>query len=102
MPQSLLCGYSLFITLPLLTLLPIIVYGWDTKLFGILLSAFFSGVIIEDFFWFVVNPVVKLSEWRTSFTDYYPWIKINKIKIIPVGYLFSILVAVLSWLLLWR
>jgi len=46
-------GYHFFlfvIMLPLFFTLPLVIYGWDTKLFGILASAYFSGLVIEDFF----------------------------------------------------
>ena len=82
--------------LPLLFALPLVVYGWNFKLFGILVSAYFSGMVLEDFMWYVINPVVKFKEFFTSFSDYYPWIRINGRKIIPVGYVVGILIAVLS------
>src|SRR3989338_2160033 len=49
--------------LPLLIIvLPLVVNGWNVKLFGILASAYFSGMVIEDFFWFVVNTELKFKE----------------------------------------
>jgi len=33
---------------PLLLTLPLIIYGWDIKLFGILLSAYASGMVVQD------------------------------------------------------
>ncbi|MDD5191863.1 MAG: hypothetical protein PHX96_01860 [Candidatus Nanoarchaeia archaeon] len=66
--------YISWVMFPLLLSLPLVIYGWDTKLFGILVSAYFSGMVIEDFMWYVVNPVVKFKEFFTSFSDYYPWI----------------------------
>ena len=87
---------------PLLLALPFVVYGWNFKLFGILVSAYFTGIVIEDFIWFVVNPVVKLKEFWTSFTDFYPWLRINGKKIIPVYYIFDLAVAFLSWYFVWR
>jgi hypothetical protein len=85
----------------LLIYLPILINGWDSRLFGILLSALFSGFIIEDFFWYVLNPKVKLKEFYSSFSDYYPWVKIGKQKIIPWFYVLGIAAAIASWLLLW-
>jgi len=93
--------YLAWIMLPLLMTLPLVIYGWNLQLFGILVSAYCSGLIIEDFFWYVVNPEVKLKEFWTNFSDYYPWIKINGKKIIPVFYLVGIGIAILSWLLIW-
>ena len=82
--------------LPLLFALPLVVCGWNFKLFGTLVSAYFSGMVLEDFMWYVINPVVKFKEFFTSFSDYYPWIRFNGRKIIPVGYAAGILIAVLS------
>ena len=79
-----LTGYHFFlfaVMWPLLLTLPLVVSGWDIKLFGVLLSAYFSGLVLQDFMWYVVNPVVKLNELNTDFADYYPRIKIGKIKI---------------------
>ena len=82
--------------------LPLIVSGWNLQLFGILISAVASGAALEDFMWYVVNPAVKFKEWYSHFSDYYPWIRIGKIKIIPLGYAKGILIALLSWYFIWR
>ncbi len=94
--------FLFFVMLPLLLTLPLVIYGWDTRLAGILISIYFSALVIEDFVWFVVNPVVKFKEFFTDFTDFYPWIKIKGKKIIPLGYVLGILIAVLSWWFLWK
>lgn len=94
--------YVFWVMWPLLLTLPFVIYGWDTRLFGIIVSAYSSGMIIEDFGWFVVNPAVKLREFRTTLSDYYPWFKFKRKKIIPCGYVFGILIAILSWYFLWR
>ena len=87
---------------PLLLTLPFIAYGWNTKLFGIIVSAYLSGMIVEDFGWYVVNPAVKLKEFWSSFSDYYPWLRIKGKKIIPWGYILGIVGAILSWYFLWK
>ena len=100
-----LTKYHFFLTyvmLPSFLALPLVTYGWDIRLFGVLLSAASSGIVIEDFFWYVLNPKVKFKEFFSSFSDYYPWIKINGRKIIPRFYILSILIAFLSWYFLWR
>ena len=95
--------FYLFVAMmPLLLSLPLIVYGWNSELFGILVSAYFSGLVLEDFIWFIVNPSVKLKEFYSSFSDYYPWIKVSRKKIIPLSYVLGIAIAILSWILLWR
>lgn len=98
-------GYHFFlfaIMLPMLISLPLIIYGWNTRLFGILTSAYLSGLIIEDIFWYITNPIVKFKELYTDFSNYYPWIKINNKKIIPSGYILWIILALISWWFLWR
>ena len=52
--------FWLLITFAFLLTLPLIVTGWNTKLFGIILSAASIGTIVEDFLWFVVNPYYSL------------------------------------------
>lgn len=94
--------YVFWVMWPLLLTLPFVIYGWDARIFGIIVSAYFSGMVIEDFMWYVVNPAVKLKEFYTHFSDYYPWLKIGDKKIIPWGYVFAITVSVLSWYFLWR
>jgi hypothetical protein len=94
--------YVFYVMWPLLLSLPLVIYGWDTKLFGILLSAYFSGMIVEDFCWYLFNPVVKFREFWSSFSDYYPWIKIGRKKIIPFFYVVMLVVSLISWYFLWR
>lgn len=98
-----LTSYHIFLFLvmwPLLITLPLIIYGWNFKLFGILLSAFFSGLVLEDFMWFAVNPAASLKDWNPKFADYYPWIKIGRIQF-PLLYLVWVALAVLSWYFIW-
>lgn len=93
--------YLFFVMWPLLLSLTFAISGWNFKLFGVLLSAYFSGLVIEDFMWFVVNPVVKFSEWGTDFTNHYPWIFLGKFKV-PLFYLVGLLTSFLSWHFIWR
>ncbi len=87
---------------PLLLSLPLVIYGWNLKLFGVLLSAYASGMVIQDFMWYVVNPAVAVSEFWTSFSDYFPFIKIGGRKIVPIGYAVGVIAALISWYFLWR
>src|SRR3989344_3582628 len=94
--------YVFCVMWPLLLTLPFVIYGWNLEFFGIIVSAYFSGIIIEDFMWYVVNPAVKLREYYSDFSDYYPWLKIKGKKIVPMGYIFSLAVSILSWYFIWR
>ena len=93
--------YLFVVFIPLLMILPLVIYGWDFKLFGILVSAYFSGVVLEDFLWFVVNPAVKFSDWNPRFANFYEWLRIGSFKI-PWRYIIGIAIALLSWFFIWR
>jgi hypothetical protein len=94
--------WTFWVMFPALLSLSILTGGWDVRLLGVLISAYASGLVIEDFFWYVVNPKVKFKELWSPFSDYYPWIKIFGKKIIPVGYVTGILIAVIFWYFLWK
>ena len=74
--------------------------GFSWRLFGILLSAYSSGLILEDFFWFVVNPKFSLRDFNSKKVKWYPWIRIGKVEF-PSFYLVSLSVSILSWVLFW-
>ena len=94
--------FLFYVMLPILIYLSLIINGWNLKLFGILLSAHFSGIAIEDFMWFLVNPKIKLKkDFNPKFVNYYPWIKIGKINI-PAMYFFDFGIAILSWFFIWK
>lgn len=93
--------YIFAVMCPLFLSLPLIVNGWDSKLFGILVSAYFSGMILEDYLWFVVNPVVSIKQFNSKWANYYPWLKIGPFEI-PLGYVLGLLISFASWLFLWK
>lgn len=93
--------FLFWIMFPLLLSLPLIIYGFDLKLFGILLSAYISGSMIEDFFWFVVNPTFKMKNWNSKHVTWYPWLKIGKFEF-PLGYIYAIILSFASWYFFWR
>lgn len=86
---------------PLLVSLPLFVVGFSWGLLGVIISAYTSGLMIEDFFWFVVNPVFNFSHFNSKYVYWYPWIKIGKIEF-PAYYLIAITLSILSWFFLWR
>lgn len=90
-----------FVMWPLLITLPLVIFGFDLRIFGILLSAYFSGLIIEDFTWFIINPAFSLKNFNLKDVEWYPWVKIGKIEI-PVYYIIGLSMTVLSWYFLWR
>jgi hypothetical protein len=92
--------FLFFMMFPLLLILPLVVYGFDLRLVGILISAYASGMILEDFFWFVVNPTFKIKNWNSKHVTWYPWLKIGKFEL-PVGYITGLIVFFVSWYFLW-
>lgn len=93
--------YLFFVMWPLLLTLPFVIYGFDLKMFGIVMSAYFSGLVVEDFFWYVVNPVVKLSEFNSKFAKFYAWIKLGELEV-PLLYIIGLSMAITSWYFIWR
>jgi len=71
------------------------------RLFGILLSAYSSGLVIEDFVWVLVNPRHKFSDFNSKEHNHYPWLKIGRFEI-PLGYPIATLITFLSWYFIWR
>lgn len=100
-----LTGYHFFlfwVMYPLLLAVPFIFTGWDPQLFGVIMSAYATGLVLEDFTWYLVNPAVKFRELYTPFSDYYPWVRFAGHKIIPAGYAVGVAIAFISWFVLWK
>jgi len=93
--------YLFVVMIPLLLTLPFIIFGWNLKFFLIIAGAYSLGLVVEDFTWYLVNPKVKLKEFHTSFSDYFPWIKIKNKKIIPWGYLIGVIIAIFLFYFSW-
>ena len=94
--------FLFWVMIPFLLTLPLVIYGWNLKLLGILVSAYVTGIALEDFMWFVVNPAIKFKDsFNPKFANYYPWIKIGKFQI-PASYIGSGIISILSWYFIWR
>lgn len=79
--------------LPLLIIVfPLVIVGWDTHLFRVLLFSYIIGTRVEDFMWFVINPLFPLRKWNPKETTWYPWVTIGKFSI-PLSYLINFSVA---------
>jgi hypothetical protein len=93
--------FLFYVMIPIFIYLPLIIYGWNFELFGVLLSAHFSGIVIEDFVWFLVNPQIKIKQFNPKFVNYYPWLKFGKKIYIPLFYIVDLSIAIMSWLFIW-
>ena len=81
--------------------LPFIINGWDLELLGIIISATAIGLIIEDFFWFIINPYYSLKKFNSKDVYWYPWIKLGRFEM-PKSYLWGIIIALGSLGFLWK
>ena len=91
-------AYHLFlygVTIPLFMLLPLIIFGFNMRLFWLLVANYFLGIVIEDFLWFVVNPVWGgLKNFNSSKAHWHRFIKIGNTEI-PDFYILFLLLAIL-------
>jgi len=81
---------------PLFLLLPLLVGGFESKLFGTLAAGAFIGGMLEDFFWFVVNPYYGVAKFNSTYATWLSWIKIGAFEI-PNFYPLNIAAAVVVW-----
>lgn len=94
--------FWLWLFLFLLFSLPLIVCGWNLRLFGVLLSALAIGLVVEDFMWYVINPHFNLKkDWNPKSAYWYPWLKIGKFAV-PWLNIIGIAIALLSYFFIWR
>ena len=77
-----------------LFVLPILIAGWNTHLFLILLFSYLIGLVLEDFLWFVVNPQFSFKKWNPRYVRWYPWIRIGN-HAIPLMYVVVFALATL-------
>ncbi|MEK6932792.1 MAG: hypothetical protein AABW56_03275 [Nanoarchaeota archaeon] len=91
--------WSWIVMIPMFLALPLVIYGWDLKLFGILLTGYFWGAILEDFLWFVINPEFPFKDFNPTKAYWHKWFKIGKVEF-PQGYLFYFIFGLIIWMLL--
>ena len=93
--------WAWLIMIPMFLMLPLIIYGFDVKIFGILLASYFLGAVLEDFLWFVINPKVRLKDFNPRFAKWHNWLNILGFKI-PDFYIVYPLIALIIWVVLVR
>lgn len=88
------------IMIPAFLAIPLVL-NFSKELLGIILSAYFSGLVIEDFTWFIVNPVFPFKKFNSKDAKWHIWLKLGKFEL-PYSYIIAILLALASWYFLWR
>ena len=91
--------WSWLIMMPMLLMMPLFIFGFDLKLFGILLSGYFLGATVNDFMWYIVNPKVTLKDINPRFAKWYNWWNIFGFRI-PDFYIFYPLIFLAIWMTL--
>lgn len=92
--------WSWLIMIPMCLMLPFVMFGWDWHLFWIVVIGFLLGTVIEDFLWFVVNPVFPLRDFKPKKVWWHYWVGFGKFKLPEIYILYPILAALIWWLLL--
>jgi len=88
--------YIFMVMVPLFLLIPIIIKP-EIKLFGVLTTGYLVGIILEDFFWFVLNPYYGIQKFNSNYAVWLlHWVKIGNIEI-PLFYIRYLLGAFLVW-----
>ncbi|OGG13813.1 hypothetical protein A2875_00950 [Candidatus Gottesmanbacteria bacterium RIFCSPHIGHO2_01_FULL_46_14] len=78
--------YAYYLTFPLLVFgLPLLLVGWNTHLMLVLSFSYIIGTGVEDFTWFVVNPLYPFGKWNPRQTRWYPWVSIGRFSL-PLSY----------------
>ena len=80
--------------------LPIVVAGFSWRLFWLLTGSYMFGSILEDFFWFVVNPLYPFSKWNPRETKWYPWIRMGTWSL-PAAYVAKATISISMLYLAW-
>ena len=85
------------ILIPMALMFPLVIYGFDLKLFGVTLTGYLLGSMVNDFAWYIVNPKVTLKDFNPKFATWYNWWNIFGLKI-PDFYIFYPIIALIIWL----
>lgn len=104
--ERMLFGFSadfwiLRVMVPLFLLPVIIVAGLESRIVGTLAIAYVIGSVVEDFFWFVVNPYYGLGKWNSTDATWPNWIKIGPFEL-PLFYLISFAVTLILWFVFFK
>jgi len=78
---------------PALLFIPLYMSDFSFEMVKTIGFGYFIGAIIEDFTWFIANPLFKLKDWGPKKVVWYPWIKFTKNTGIPTFYVAGFVIA---------
>ena len=85
------------VMVPLFLLIPLIVQGFkDSKLFGTLLVGYLIGTILEDFFWFIINPNFGILKFNSNYATWIVWVNLGLFEI-PRFYIINLFFTFFVW-----
>jgi len=88
--------YLFLFVIPLLLLIPVIVRGFDSLLIGTLATGAFVGGILQDFFWFVINPNFGIYKFNSKYATWLAWSDFKFFEI-PTFYVIYAILAAIMW-----
>ncbi len=78
-------AYHMFlylVTIPLFLMLPFVIFGFNGHIFWLIIANYFLGLVVEDFLWFVVNPVWGgLRNFNSKKVYWHRFIKLGGVEI---------------------
>lgn len=89
------------IMIPLFLSIPIIVHGFESKFFGVLVIGYFVGIILEDFFWFAINPSFGIAKFNSKYATWLRWFDFGFFEL-PDSYIYNLFLAIISWFIFVR
>ena len=87
------------VMIPMFLMLPFIMFGWNAHLFWLVIIGALLGIVIEDFLWFVINPIFPFRDFKPEKVWWHYWIGFGKYKI-PEFYVIFPLLALFIWIYL--
>ncbi len=85
-----------YISVPMFLILPLFI-NFSKELLGTILACFFIGSVIQDFFWYVINPKFSFKDFNARKVTAWPWF-----LGLPYFYWLDFVGAFLSWWFLIR
>jgi len=77
-------------------LIPAIITRFNSKLIGAFTLGYLIGSVLENFFWFMINPSFGLAKFSSSYVSWLSWVRIGYLEV-PEFYLISGILSIILW-----
>ena len=85
--------FLFWVTFPLLLSIPLVL-DYSAELLRTIAFAYITGVIIQDFSWFIFNKRWGLRRFNPKYVDWHAWIRVGPVDI-PALYIIGAVVALI-------